>query len=77
MQKGLFNRKAVKMMKALGVDEAAEQAYEREKNAGCPANSTNWTNWRPCWPSAARRPMSGPGAHIYRKREPPCLFKSP
>ena len=35
MQKDIFNWKAVKRMKALGVDEAAEEAYKREKEAGC------------------------------------------
>jgi len=34
MQKDPLNWKALKRMKALGVDEAAEEAFEREKKAG-------------------------------------------
>jgi len=35
MKKDPLNWKAAKRMKALGVDEAAEEAFEREKRAGC------------------------------------------
>ena len=35
MQNDILNWKAIKRMKALGVDEAAEEAFEREKSVDC------------------------------------------
>jgi len=56
MQKDIFNWKAAKRMKALGVDEAAEEAFEREKREGCvnagyAKFTENWVYFNNTWTS--------------------------
>jgi len=56
MQKNILNWKAVKLMKALGVDKAAEEAFEREKKAGCvhagyAVFTANWMFYDSSWTS--------------------------
>ena len=56
MQKDIFNWKAVKRMRALGVDKAAEEAYELEKKDGCVNTgyakfTENWVYFNNTWTS--------------------------
>jgi len=60
MQKGPLNWKANKRMEALGVDEAAREAFEREKSAGCVGVgrvnfvtfTENWMHYDSGWSTA-------------------------